>query len=68
MEHSYFQGLLRKHGGDVMHCAEEAGVACSAFQNVMQRYGMKSSDYRECARERAAPALTARRAPLVHFR
>jgi DNA-binding NtrC family response regulator len=47
LERSYLEGLLRKHGGNVTHCAEEAGMARSAFQKVMQRYGMKSSDYRK---------------------
>ncbi len=47
MEQSYLEGLLRKHHGNVTHCSEEAGMARSAFQKLMQKYGIRSSDFRE---------------------
>jgi DNA-binding NtrC family response regulator len=47
LEHGYLAHLLRKHAGNVTHCAEEAGMARSAFQKLMQRYGIRSSDYRD---------------------
>ncbi|MCA8948728.1 MAG: sigma-54-dependent Fis family transcriptional regulator [Planctomycetes bacterium] len=46
LESSYIEGLLKKHNGNVTHCSEEAGMARSAFQKLMQKYGIKSSDYR----------------------
>ena len=46
IESTYLEGLLRKHGGNVTHCAMEAGVSRSAFQKLMHRYGIKSSQYR----------------------
>jgi DNA-binding NtrC family response regulator len=46
LESSYLEGLLRKHKGNVTHCAEEAGMTRSAFQKLMQKYAIKSSDYR----------------------
>ncbi len=47
LESSYLEGLLKKHKGNVTHCSEEAGMARSAFQKLMQKYGIRSSDYRE---------------------
>lgn len=47
MESAYIETLLKKHGGNVTHCSEEAGMARSAFQKLMQKHGIKSSDYRE---------------------
>jgi DNA-binding NtrC family response regulator len=47
IERSYVEGLLAKHKGNVTHCSEEAGMARSAFQKLMQKYGIRSSDYRE---------------------
>jgi len=47
MEQSYLEGLLKKHAGNVTHCSEEAGMARSAFQKLMQKYGIRSSDFRE---------------------
>jgi DNA-binding NtrC family response regulator len=46
IESDYLVTLLRRHGGNVTRCAEEAGMARSAFQKLMQRYRIKSSDYR----------------------
>jgi DNA-binding NtrC family response regulator len=46
LESGYLEGLLRKHRGNVTHCSEEAGMARSAFQKLMQKYGIRSSDYR----------------------
>jgi len=46
MEQSYLEGLLKKHQGNVTHCSEEAGMARSAFQKLMQKYGIRSSDFR----------------------
>jgi len=46
IESSYVEGLLRKHRGNVTHCAEEAGMTRSAFQKLMQRYGIRSSEFR----------------------
>ncbi|MCC7066253.1 MAG: sigma-54-dependent Fis family transcriptional regulator [Planctomycetes bacterium] len=47
MEKSYLEGLLKKHRGNVTHCSEEAGMSRSAFQKLMQKYGVRSSDFRE---------------------
>jgi two-component system response regulator AtoC len=47
LESSYVEGLLKKHKGNVTHCSEEAGMARSAFQKLMQKYGIRSSDFRE---------------------
>lgn len=47
MESSYVEGLLEKHKGNVTHCSEEAGMSRSAFQKLMTKYGIRSSDYRE---------------------
>ncbi|MCA8944083.1 MAG: sigma-54-dependent Fis family transcriptional regulator, partial [Planctomycetes bacterium] len=46
IESSYLVGLLREHAGNVTRCAKEAGMSRSAFQKIMQRYGIRSSDYR----------------------
>ena len=46
IESSYVEQLLKRHRGHVTHCAEEAGMSRSAFQKLMQRYKIKSSDYR----------------------
>ncbi len=47
IESSYLEGLLRHHRGNVTRCAEDAGVSRSAFQKLMQRYGIRSVDYRQ---------------------
>jgi DNA-binding NtrC family response regulator len=47
LELSYLEGLLRKHKGNVTQCSEEAGMARSAFQKLMQKHGVRSSDFRE---------------------
>lgn len=49
IESAYLEGLLRKHKGNVTHCSEEAGMARSAFQKLMQKYGIRSTSYREDA-------------------
>ena len=46
IESSYLIALLGKHEGNVTRSAEEAGMSRSALQKIMQRYGIKSSDYR----------------------
>lgn len=46
MESAYLAELLEKHQGNVTHSAVAAGMTRSAFQKLMQRYGIKSSDYR----------------------
>jgi DNA-binding NtrC family response regulator len=47
IENSYVEALLKKHRGNVTHCAEDAGMTRSAFQKLMQRYGIRSSEFRE---------------------
>ena len=47
MEQTYVEGLLTKHKGNVTHCSEDAGMARSAFQKLMQKYSIRSADYRE---------------------
>ncbi|MBZ0152463.1 MAG: sigma-54 dependent transcriptional regulator [Planctomycetes bacterium] len=47
MESSYVESLLKKHKGNVTHCSEEAGMARSAFQKLMQKYGIRSAGYRD---------------------
>ena len=47
IESTYLETLLRRHRGNVTRSAEEAGMSRSAFQKLMQRYGIKSSDFRE---------------------
>lgn len=46
MEKTYVEELLTKHKGNVTHCSEEAGMARSAFQKLMQKYGVRSADFR----------------------
>jgi DNA-binding NtrC family response regulator len=46
MERSYLEGLLKKHKGNVTHSADEAGMTRSALQKLLQKHGLKSSDYR----------------------
>jgi DNA-binding NtrC family response regulator len=47
IESTYLETLLRRNRGNVTRSAEEAGMARSAFQKLMQRYGIKSSDFRD---------------------
>src|SRR5690606_25455878 len=46
IEINYISALLRRHDGNVTHCAQQAGMSRSAFQKLMQRYDIKSSDFR----------------------
>ena len=46
MEKTYVEELLTKHKGNVTHCSEEAGMARSAFQKLMQKHGVRSADFR----------------------
>lgn len=46
IESSYIQELLRRNDGNVTRSAEEAGMSRSALQKLMQRYGIKSGDFR----------------------
>jgi DNA-binding NtrC family response regulator len=46
LESAYLESLLRKYKGNVTHCSEEAGMARSAFQKLMQKYGIRSSEFR----------------------
>ena len=46
LESGYVESLLKKHQGNVTHCSEEAGMARSAFQKLMQKYGIRSADFR----------------------
>ncbi|MEO0478477.1 MAG: sigma-54 dependent transcriptional regulator [Planctomycetota bacterium] len=46
LETTYLRELLTKHHGNVTHSAEDAGMSRSAFQKLMQRYGIRSSDFR----------------------
>ena len=46
LESVYLESLLKKHKGNVTHCSEEAGMARSAFQKLMQKYGIRSSGFR----------------------
>jgi DNA-binding NtrC family response regulator len=46
LESSYVEALLKKHQGNVTHCSEEAGMARSAFQKLMTKYGIRSADFR----------------------
>ncbi|MBL8735773.1 MAG: sigma-54-dependent Fis family transcriptional regulator [Planctomycetes bacterium] len=46
LESGYVEALLKKHKGNVTHCSEEAGMARSAFQKLMQKYGIRSADFR----------------------
>ncbi|MBL8755950.1 MAG: sigma-54-dependent Fis family transcriptional regulator [Planctomycetes bacterium] len=47
IESGYLESLLKKHKGNVTHCSEEAGMARSAFQKLMTKYGIRSADFRE---------------------
>ena len=47
LESSYLEELLRKHGGNVTRSAADAGMSRSAFQKLMGRYGIRSSEFRE---------------------
>jgi DNA-binding NtrC family response regulator len=46
IEINYVTALLRRHDGNVTHCSQQAGMSRSAFQKLMQRYDIKSSDFR----------------------
>lgn len=46
MESAYLVELLEKNHGNVTHSANAAGMTRSAFQKLLQRYGIKSRDYR----------------------
>jgi len=46
MESAYLVELLEKNNGNVTNSANAAGMTRSAFQKLMQRYGIKSRDYR----------------------
>ena len=46
IETTYVADLLRRHEGNVTRSAEEAGMTHSAFQKLMQRYNIKSSEFR----------------------
>ena len=46
IESGYVHHLLRRHRGNVTRSAEEAGMSRSALQKLMQRYGIKSNDFR----------------------
>jgi len=46
MESAYLIELLKEHEGNVTNSAAAAGMTRSAFQKLMQRYGIKSGDYR----------------------
>ena len=47
MEKTYVEELLAKHRGNVTHCSDEAGMARSAFQKLMQKHGIRSADFRD---------------------
>jgi DNA-binding NtrC family response regulator len=47
LEKSYFEGLLKKHKGNVTHSADEAGMTRSALQKLLGKHGLRSSDYRD---------------------
>jgi two-component system response regulator AtoC len=46
IESTYLTELLKRHDGNVTRSSEEAGMTRSAFQKLMQRYNIKSSDFR----------------------
>jgi len=46
MEQTYLEELLSKHKGNVTHSADEAGMTRSALQKLLQKYNLKSSDFR----------------------
>jgi len=45
-EKEYLMGLLGRHQGNVSRSAREAGMERSGFQRLMQRYGLRSEDFR----------------------
>ena len=47
IEKSYLEGLLDKHKGNVTHSADEAGMTRSALQKLLQKYGIRSVDFRD---------------------
>ncbi len=47
LEQSYLEGLMKKHKGNVTHASDEAGMTRSALQKLLQKYGIKSSDFRD---------------------
>ncbi|MHC5065036.1 MAG: sigma-54-dependent transcriptional regulator [Planctomycetota bacterium] len=47
IETTYLESLLRKYQGNVTRSADEAGMARSAFQRLMQRYNIKSVEFRD---------------------
>jgi DNA-binding NtrC family response regulator len=47
MEQTYLEELLQKHKGNVTHSADEAGMTRSALQKLLQKYNIKSSDFRD---------------------
>jgi DNA-binding NtrC family response regulator len=47
LEQSYLEGLMKKHHGNVTHSADEAGMTRSALQKLLQKYGLRSSDFRD---------------------
>ncbi len=46
IEINFVTALLRRHDGNVTHCSQQAGMSRSAFQKLMQRYDIKSNDFR----------------------
>jgi len=46
IESAYVESLLRRNNGNVTHSASDAGISRTAFQKLMQRYGIKSADFR----------------------
>lgn len=46
LEESYLRSLLERNRGNVTRSAQEAGMARSALQKLLQRYGIRSADYR----------------------
>ena len=46
LESGYLRALLSRNDGNVTRSAEEAGMTRSALQKLMQRYGIKSSEFR----------------------
>ena len=47
IESTYIEQLLERHDGNVTRAAEDAGMARSALQKLMRRYGIESSRYRD---------------------
>ena len=44
---AYLEGALRQSGGNVTAAARASGMERQAFQRLMRRYNLKSSDYRQ---------------------